>query len=91
MEAATVFDLPDAGIHAAKIYEERIIAGGAMPYLHHLTYQGVPLAKVPISSNTVYSVIYQEQPQKVLCVGGSSDKIDVCTNLNYREMVLKFA
>jgi THO complex subunit 6 len=90
MEAATVFDLPDKGIHVADIHEERIITGGAMPYLFHLTYQGVPLAKVPISSNTVYSVIYQEQPQKVLSVAGSSNKIDLCTNFNYREMVLKF-
>ncbi|XP_001601192.2 THO complex subunit 6 homolog [Nasonia vitripennis] len=91
MEAATVFDLPDEGIHVADIFEERIITGGAMPYLYHLTYQGVPLAKVPISSKTVYSVIYQENPQKVLSIGGSSNKIDVCTNFNYREMVLKFA
>ncbi|XP_011502090.1 PREDICTED: THO complex subunit 6 isoform X2 [Ceratosolen solmsi marchali] len=91
MEVAMVFDLPDDGIHVADIYEERIIAGGAMPYLYHLTYQGVSLAKVPVSSNTVYSVIYQEQPQKVLCIAGSSNKIDLCTNFNYREMILKFA
>ncbi|XP_014211573.1 THO complex subunit 6 [Copidosoma floridanum] len=91
MEVATVFDLPDEGIHVANIFEERVIAGGAMPYLSHLTYQGVTLAKVPVSSNTVYSVVYQEQPQRVLCIGGSSNKIDVCTNFNYREMVFKFA
>ena len=91
MEAATVFDLPDEGIHVADIFEDRIITGGTMPYLYHLTYQGVTLAKVPISSNTVYNVIYQEQPEKVLSVSGSSNKIDVCTNFNYREMVLKFA
>lgn len=91
MEAATIFDLPDQGIHVADIHEERIIAGGAMPYLYHLTYQNVPLAKVPISSNTIYSVVYQENPHRILSIGGSSNKIDVCTNFNYREMVLKFA
>jgi len=91
MDVATIFNLPDEGIHVANIYEERIIAGGAMPHLHHLTYQGLTLAKVPVSSNTVYSVVYQEQPQKVLSIGGSSNKIDVCTNFNYRETVLKFA
>lgn len=91
MEAASIFDLPDEGIHVAEVFEDRIIAGGAMKYLYHLTYQGVTLAKVPISSNTVYSVVYREQPQKVLSIGGSSNKIDVCTNFNYREMVFKFA
>lgn len=91
MEATTVFNIPDQGIHVAEIYEERVIAGGAMPYVFHLTYQGGTLAKVPISSNTVYSIIYQETPQKVLSVSGSSNNIDVCTNFNYRELVLKFA
>ncbi|XP_058794626.1 THO complex subunit 6 homolog [Phymastichus coffea] len=91
MEAATIFDLPDEGIHVADIFEERIISGGAMKYLYHLTYQGVPLAKVPISSSTAFSIAYQEQPYKVLSIGGSSNKIDICTNFNYREIVLKFA
>lgn len=90
MDLSTVFDLPDEGIHVANIYEERIIAGGAMPHLYHLTYQATPMAKIPISSNTVYSVVLQQKPRKVLCVGGSSNKIDVCTNFNYRDTVFKF-
>ncbi|XP_014602976.1 PREDICTED: THO complex subunit 6 homolog [Polistes canadensis] len=91
MEPATVFDLADQGIHVAHIYEERIIAAGAVPHVYHLTYQGETLAKVPTSSNTVYSTIYQEIPQKVLSIAGSSNNLDLCTNFNYREMTLKFA
>ena len=91
MEAATVFDLPDEGIHVANIYEERVIAAGTAPHVYHLTYQGETLAKVPTSSNTVYSIMYQETPQKVLSVAGSSNNLDVCTNFNYRELTLKFA
>ncbi|EFN83862.1 THO complex subunit 6 homolog isoform X2 [Harpegnathos saltator] len=91
MEAATIFDLTDQGIHVAEIYEERVIAAGAASYIYHITYQGETLAKVPTSSNTVYSVVYQELPQKVLSAAGSSNYLDLCTNFNYREMVLKFA
>ncbi|XP_076756137.1 THO complex subunit 6 [Xylocopa sonorina] len=91
MEPATVFDLPDEGIHVANIYEERVIAAGAAPHIYHLTYQGETLAKVPTSSNTVYSIVYQEVPQKVLSIAGSSNNLDICTNFNYREMMLKFA
>ncbi|XP_076653572.1 THO complex subunit 6 [Halictus rubicundus] len=91
MEVATVFELPDEGIHVANIYEERVIAAGTAPHVYHLTYQGETLAKVPTSSNTVYSIVYQETPQKVLSVGGSSNNLDVCTNFNYRELMLKFA
>ncbi|CAK9821973.1 THO complex subunit 6 homolog [Anthophora retusa] len=91
MEAATVFDLPDEGIHVANIYEERVIAAGAAPYVYHLTYQGETLAKVPTCSSTVYSISYQEVPQKVLSIAGSSNNLDICTNFNYRELMLKFA
>lgn len=90
MEATTVFNLPDEGLHVAEIYEERIIAGGAMPHLYHMNYQGAPLAKVPVSSNTVYSIVFQEGPHKILSVSGSSNLIDVCTNFNYKELELKF-
>ncbi|XP_011300335.1 THO complex subunit 6 homolog [Fopius arisanus] len=91
MEPATIFELPDQGIHVASIYEERIITGGAMPHVYHLSYQAETLAKVPTSSNTVYSIIYHETPHKILSIAGSSNNIDVCTNFNYRELILKFA
>lgn len=91
MEAAMVFDLKDFGIHVAEIYEERIIAGGAMPYTYHLSYQNEVLAKVPTSSSTAYSIACRETPHKILSVAGSSNNIDVCTNFNYRELVIKFA
>ncbi|CAD6236848.1 GSCOCG00008262001-RA-CDS [Cotesia congregata] len=91
MEPATVFDLPDQGIHEAKIFEERVIAGGTMPHVYHLNYQGEIFAEVPTSSHTVYSIVYQEKPHKVLSIAGSSNKVDICTNFNYRELVFKFA
>ncbi|XP_012272763.1 THO complex subunit 6 homolog [Orussus abietinus] len=91
MEAPTVFNVPDQGIHVASIYEERIITGGVMPHVYHLSYQDETLAKVPTSSNTIYSIVYQETPQKLLSIAGSSNKLDICTNFNYRELVLKFA
>ena len=90
MELANVFELPDEGIHVADIYEERIIVGGAMPYLYHLNFKGTTLAKVPVSSSTIYSVVHRENPNKILSASGSSNLIDVCTNFNYREMIWKF-
>jgi THO complex subunit 6 len=91
MEAATIFDLADQGIHVAEIYEDRIIAGGASAHVHHTTYQGDILAKVPTSSLTVYSIVHRNTPHKVLSAAGSSNGIDISTNFNYREMTLKFA
>lgn len=91
MEPATVFNLPDQGIHDAKIFEDRVITGGTIPHVYHLNYQGEVVAEVPTSSNTVYSIVYQETPQNLLSIAGSSNNIDICTNFNYRELILKFA
>ncbi|XP_012251339.2 THO complex subunit 6 homolog [Athalia rosae] len=91
MEAATIFELPDQGIHSGTIYEERVIVGGAMPSVQHLNYQGEILAEVLTSSNTIYSIVYQDNPPKLLSMAGSSNNIDICTNFSYREMTLKFA
>ncbi|KAK0174782.1 hypothetical protein PV327_010512 [Microctonus hyperodae] len=91
MEPATVFNLPDQGIHDAKIFEDRVITGGTIPHVYHLNYQGEVVAEVPTSSNTVYSIVYQETPQSLLSIVGSSNNIDICTNFNYRELILKFA
>ncbi|KAK1134012.1 hypothetical protein K0M31_011797 [Melipona bicolor] len=91
MQPATVFDLPDHGIHVAKIYEERIIAAGLAPHVYHLTYQGEMLSSIPTSSDTIYSVVYQETPQKLFSIGGASNFLDICTNCNYRELTLRFA
>ncbi|RLU15550.1 hypothetical protein DMN91_012544 [Ooceraea biroi] len=91
MEAATIFDLADQGIHVAEIYEDRVIAGGVAGHVHHMTYQGEVLAKVPTSSLTTYSIVHQESPHKVLSMAGSSNYIDISTNFNYREMSVKFA
>lgn len=91
MQPATVFDLPDEGIHVAKIYEERIIAAGLAPHVYHLTYQGEMLSSIPTSSDTVYTVVYQEYPQKLFSIAGGSNFLDVCTNCNYRELTLQFA
>lgn len=91
MEAATIFDLADQGIHVAEIYEDRVIAGGVTSHVHHMTYQGEVLAKVPTSSLTTYSIVHQQSPHKVLSMAGSSNHIDISTNFNYREMTVKFA
>lgn len=91
METATIFDLPDEGIHVASIHDERIISGGCMPAVYHLNYQGEVLAKIPTSSKTVYNIVHCEKPQKILSISGSSNNIDICTNFNYREFILKFA
>ncbi|KAJ8872615.1 hypothetical protein PR048_026221 [Dryococelus australis] len=91
MDVMTAFPLEDMGIHVAMFQDDRILVGGTMPHFYHLNYSGKVYAQVPISSTTIYSVAYQESPVKVMCLAGSSSKIDVCSNFTYRDQVLSFA
>ncbi|XP_063239066.1 THO complex subunit 6 [Bacillus rossius redtenbacheri] len=91
MDVMTAFPLDDAGVHVAAFQDDRILVGGTMPHFYHLNYSGAVYAQVPSSSTTVYSVVYQESPVKVMCLAGSSSKIDVCTNFTYRDQIISFA
>ncbi|XP_065346686.1 THO complex subunit 6 homolog [Cloeon dipterum] len=88
--AETFTCMDDQGIYVADLHGDRIFAGGASHHLTHLSLTGGVLAEVPLSATCLYSLAYQESPQKVMCMAGSSHKIDFCTNFNYRDQVLSF-
>lgn len=48
------------------------------------------MAEVDISPTTVFSVVIQESPNKVMCIAGSSQNIDVCTNFMFRDYSLSY-
>lgn len=66
-------------------FEDRIIAGGAAEHLYQITYTGENIVEIPVSATTVYSAVYQTEPNTVLSIAGSSDSIDFCTNFNYKD------
>ncbi|CAK1545131.1 unnamed protein product [Leptosia nina] len=90
LDAVTVFDIPDHGIHIASFLDDCILAGGTAKHLYQLTYSGDIRVELPVSSTTVYSAIVRTNPNKVLAIAGSSPDIDLCTTFNYRDQVLHF-
>ncbi|KAJ9595991.1 hypothetical protein L9F63_012812 [Diploptera punctata] len=91
LDVTTAFQLDDSGIHLAMFYDDRIMAGGASSNFYNLNYTGDTYAQIPSSSTCIYSAVYQETPLKVMCLAGSSAKIDLCTNFSYRDQILSFA
>ncbi|GBP40946.1 THO complex subunit 6 [Eumeta japonica] len=90
LDAVTVFDIPDHGIHVAQFHEDCVVAGGSAKFLYQLTYSGEVKVELPISATTVYSAILRTTPNKLLTIAGSSPDIDLCTTFNYRDQVLHF-
>lgn len=63
------------------------MAGGTSPSFYQLSYNGEIYAEIPSSSTSIFSIGVQDNP-KVLCLAGSSFKIDICNNFNYRDQIL---
>lgn len=86
----TFAGVEDSGLHVTKFYDDRVLAGGCAKYFYHLTYNGDICAQVEVSATTVYSAVIQETPHRVMCLAGSSSKIDLCTNFSFRDQILSF-
>lgn len=81
----------DKGIHVAQFIDDKIFAGGTAPFFSQLSYDNELCSKIQTSSNTIYCCSYQQSPVQMLILGGNSNKIDVCTNLSYRDFILSFS
>ncbi|XP_053625625.1 THO complex subunit 6 [Plodia interpunctella] len=90
LDAVSVFDIPDHGIHVSYFHNDCIIAGGAAKHVYQLSYSGEVKVELPVSATTVYSVALRTNPNKILAIAGSSPEIDLCTTFNYRDLVLHF-
>ncbi|KAL4107331.1 hypothetical protein QTP88_017693 [Uroleucon formosanum] len=85
----TVYNcVEDSGIHVTKLMDETLYAGGCSKYFYQLSFTDEILCKIETSPVTVFSCVNQENPFKVTCLAGSSYKIDICTNLNYKMTTL---
>ncbi|XP_060527521.1 THO complex subunit 6 [Cylas formicarius] len=83
-----IFPIDDKGIHVADIYKDKVFAGGRAKFFYQSSFNGDIVSEIPTSGATAYTVVRQEEPFKVMCIAGSSPKIDVCCNFMYKDQQL---
>ncbi|GJQ84063.1 putative THO complex [Trypoxylus dichotomus] len=88
LNTSVIFPIENRGIHIAEFKENHILAGGTADYFYNLSFNGDVVSEIPISSVTVFSAIHHDSPFSALCLAGSSPKVDICSNFNYRDQVL---
>ncbi|XP_045173838.1 THO complex subunit 6 homolog isoform X2 [Mercenaria mercenaria] len=88
----SVFNTPGATHNFVNFYDDTVISGGSEACVNHWFVNGDVKSKVPCSASTVFdvSINSNSSTNKVLCVSGSSPKIDVCTNFGYKAFSLLF-
>lgn len=87
LETTTIFDFPGK-IHVTNVVDDTILAAGEYKKLFHYSFNGATTAEIPISPTCVYSIIWQQNPYKFVSIAGASNKVDICINLTYRDIVL---
>lgn len=90
LEISAVFNLPDCGIHVTNFVDDHILAAGDSGHVFQMTYNGDLLSDISTSAFAVYSVVYRNTPSKILSIAGSSNNLDICTSLSYRDQVIAF-
>jgi len=85
--------LPIAGCQRqAMFYQDLILSAGEGPYLYHSLVGGKVKAQIPCTPPSLNTLALNDHPSepRVLTLGGSSNHIDVFTNLSYRAFSLSF-
>lgn len=90
LDAVTVFDIPDNGIHVSFFHDDCVFAGGTSKHFYQMSYSGEVRVELPVSATTIYSAVLRTEYSTLLSLAGSSPEIDLCTSLNYKDQVLHF-
>lgn len=88
MECTNILEFPGK-VHCSEFIDDMIIIGGEHQSIHEYSFNGDKIADIPISGAAIYSVVWQKEPYKFISVGGCSNVLDICTNFNYRDVIVK--
>ncbi|KAF7288024.1 THO complex subunit 6 isoform X2 [Rhynchophorus ferrugineus] len=85
---STVFPIDDGGIHVAHLNDDKVYVGGRCKLFYQASLNGNIISEIPTSGASTYSMVKQEEPFRVMCLAGSSSKIDISTNFIYKDQQL---
>lgn len=88
MECTTVFPFVGS-VHVSGFLDDIVYVAGNHDHLCQYNLKGETMVELPVSASSVYSVISRIEPQKFMTIGGSSNRLDICTDFNYKDVVLE--
>lgn len=86
--ATAVLTTPPSCAQVVAFEDDFILSGGTEPYVYKWSINGDLRTKFPCSGSSVFSLDINEKLNKVLAIGGSSCKVDISTNFEYRAFSL---
>lgn len=61
---------------------------GRSKLFYEASFNGDIITEIPMSGPCTYSLVIQEEPFKLMCIAGSSPKIDISLNFMYKDKQL---
>lgn len=89
LECSTIFGVSST-IHVSGFLDDIVyLGGGDNNHLLQYNLKGDITAEIPVSASSIYSVVSQTTPEKFMSIAGASNYLDICTNFNYKDIMLK--
>lgn len=88
LECSTIFD-GNSTVHVSGFLDDIVYLGGDNNHLFQYNLKGDITSEIPVSSSSIYSVVSQNAPEKFMSIAGASNYLDICTNFNYKDIMLK--
>lgn len=87
LECTTVYPFPEKA-HVSGFLDDIIFVAGDYSHLYQYSFNGDVTAEVPVSAASVYSVVWQMEPTQLMSIAGASNSLDICTDFNYKDIVV---
>lgn len=85
-----IFDFPKE-IHVTSFIDDNLVVGGEHNSIHQYSLNGEIISEMSISGPSILSIVWQKHSENnILTACGTSNKIDVSTNFNYKDTQLNF-
>lgn len=89
-EPFQIFDFPKE-IHCNTFIDDNLVVGGEFNAIHQYSLNGEMISEMATSGPSILSIIWQKHSENsILAACGTSNKIDVSTNFNYKDTTLNF-
>ncbi|KAJ6643729.1 THO complex subunit 6 [Pseudolycoriella hygida] len=87
LQCTTIYDYPGTA-HVSGFLDDNVCVAGNYANVCQFSLNGDVTSEIPVSGPAVYSVVWQNEPFKLMSIAGASKSLDICTDFNYKDIVL---
>jgi len=88
LECTTIYPFTKQ-VHVTGFLDDVLYVAGDHNCLSQFSLNGDLISELSTTASSVYSVVTQQTPIKCISIGGTSNELNICSDLNYKDSVIK--